>query len=133
MKQIDKINKELAELHDSYFVAISDNIGEQITTLSFLTEDKKRINIYLKSVYNSRCIDWKFGNIVLDAEIITDKDRIKELIIFIEDLTDMQIKNKKYIELMKKILNKELYIIEINPSYGAYYLGICKDIKIMHI
>jgi len=133
LKQIDKINKELAELHDSYFVAISDNIGEQITTLSFLTEDKKRINIYLKSVYNSRCIDWKFGNIVLDAEIITDKDRIKELIIFIEDLTDMQIKNKKYIELMKKILNKELYIIEINPSYGAYYLGICKDIKIMHI
>ena len=131
MKQINKINNELIKLHDSYFVAISDNIGEQITTLSFLTEDKKEIDIYLRSVYNSRCIDWKFGNIVLDAEVITDKNRIKELIIFIEDLTDIQIKDKKYIELMKKVLNKELFIIEINPSYGAYYLSICKDIKIL--
>jgi len=129
--QISEVNKKLQILHDCILIGISDNLESKITKLVFITEKiDKKITIILKSVLNSRCEDWKFGNIVLDASILENKSRYIDILIFVEDLNKLQIEKKQYIDLLKKIEDKQIHIFELNPSYGAYFVCLFKDIEI---
>jgi len=130
--QIDTINKQLEILHDSQLIAISDDIKTSNSKLTFILENEKTtINIYLKGVISSRSTNWKFGNIVLDASIVMHPQRVIDLLIFADELTDMQINNKVYLETLQKIHNNELLLFELNPSYGVYYVSVCKSIEII--
>ena len=133
MKPINIINTILKKLHDYYFVTIDDNLDKNSSKLTFLSEDKKnKIVIDLINVKNSRCMDWKYGNIILDAEIVNpSSNRIIDLINFLEDYTEIEIKKQKYLSVLEQIKRNKLYILEINPSYGAYYLALIEDIRII--
>ena len=134
--QIKKINSILDLLHDAIFISIKDDIQAKSSKLNFLSEDEKSsITITLHGVVSSRCINWKFGNIVLDAlvidkECIVNKKEIIDLIIYAEELSEIQIQNQAYMLILKDIEVGKLVIFELNPSYGAYYVGIAHNITI---
>ena len=130
---IEVINRELEILHDSRLISINDNLDSNFVVLTFLSEDKKsKISVHIEGLLNSRCDNWKFGNIVLDAEVVDrHSNRILDILFFIEDYNEIQIDNKKYESILDKINKELLYIFEINPTYGAYYAAIAKNIKII--
>jgi hypothetical protein len=130
--QIDMINKQLKMLHDSQLIAIADDLKANTSKLTFVLENEETtISIYLKDVISSRSMNWTFGNIVLDASIVMHSQRIIDLLIFADELSDIQVNNKVYIDTLKKIHNSELLVFELNPSYGAYYVSVCKSIEII--
>jgi len=133
--QIREINSLLFILHDAIFVGLEDNIKTNSSKLTFLLEDEQTtINILLSGINSSRCIDWKFANIVLDASVYSNTNNIErliELICHIEELTEIQIQNNVYSNLLNDIVNQNKYIFEINPSYGAYFTAIVQDLQIV--
>jgi hypothetical protein len=137
--QIKKINEELLMLHDSLLVSMEDNTINNIIKLTFLAEDKgEQYILTINDVVTSRCQDWKFGNIVLDAYITDINDinfninDITKKIIFVNDLTIQQIKLKQYQSILEDIMNEKKFILEINPSYGAYFIAIFTNCSFTH-
>lgn len=133
MKQINDILEEFKILHDARFISIVDDLEQKTTKLTFITEDNKTyIEVILVGVVSSRCVDWLFGNIVLDVDIINDANdnMIIDTIVFVEYMNKI-LKNKKaYLPLFQKIKNNELFLLQINPSYGAYFVSIVENIEI---
>ena len=133
--QTNKNNYNLTSvLHDAILVAIEDDIHKNSSKLSFiLSKNKKSFHVHLKDISASRCTDWKFGNVVLDVNRIKSKkdtNRIIEIINYVEELSEYQISKKAYLPLYEKIENGELFIFEINPSYGAYFVAIAKTMEV---
>jgi len=134
--QVSNINSKLNFLHDAILVSMKDDIKTKSSKLTFLSEDEKlSLNVVLHGIVSSRCTNWKIGNIVLDASVtginmLVDPNIIIELIIFTEELSKIQIQNQAYLPIMKDIESGKLFIFELNPSYGAYYVGIAQDITI---
>ena len=133
MKQIKNMLDKLKILHDTKFVSIEDDLEFMLTKLTFVSEDNKNIiTVLLKDVVSARCTDWLFGNIVLDADILNDAEdkMIIDNIVFAEYMNEILIQKKAYLPLLEKIKNNELLLFQINPSYGAYYVAIAKNISI---
>ena len=132
--QIEDINSRLDLVHDAILVSIEDSIRNNTSKLTLISEDEKLlISIVLNGIVSSRCINWKIGNIVLDASVIGmenqfNEKRVFELIVFSEEFSQVQIQNKAYLPILKDIEAGKLFIFELNPSYGAYFVGIAKDI-----
>jgi hypothetical protein len=136
MIEIDKMNKALRQLHDSRFIAIEDNLQKNSAKLTFLLEDQTLVYILLNEIVSLRCTDWKFENVILDMWIINDtidNKRLLDLIIYVDELNKFQIENQAYASILEEIKNKTSFLVEINPSYGAYFVAIAKSIQITHL
>ena len=133
---IKNINNILNSLHDATLVSIEDNTRANSSKLKLISEDEKvSITIVLHGIIDLRCTNWKIGNIVLDASILDiknpiNKKRAQELIIYVQELSKIQIENKKYLPILNAIESSKLFIFELNPSYGAYFVGIIKNMTI---
>jgi len=131
---IKNINAILNSLHDATLVSIEDNVRSNSSKLILISEDEKvSTTIYLHGIRGLRCTNWKIGNIVLDASVLDiqnpiNKKRVIDLIIYTEELNKIQIQNKKYLPILNAIESSKLFIFELNPSYGAYFVGIVENI-----
>jgi hypothetical protein len=131
----DKINEKLKTLHDYKLVMIENDHFNNSIHLIFINEDKTiKIEIVLYDVVEIKCTNWNSENIVLDCYVIdTDnpnsKKRLLDLLIYTLDLNKIQLKNNTFEPLLNNILHKETFILEVNPSFGAYLVAIFKKIQ----
>ena len=117
------------QLHDSNLTKLEffqDNI-----VLSFILESKKVINIHLIGIVDIMCNNLRKGNIVLDVTASTGSDT--DFYLLDKLFTKPKVNNPKFesylCSLKNKILQNELYVVQLNPSYGCEIIALCENIK----
>jgi hypothetical protein len=114
-------------LHDSNLVKI-DFCDKKNIKLSFKVVEGDVITMHLIGVEEFVCDEVRQGNIVLDLTISSGRNAPMEKLnrLFKKPKYEHE-KHAFFLENIKqKIFNKELSILELNPSYG------CKLIALVH-
>ena len=117
------------QLHDSNLTKLEFN--EDCVMLSFILESNELVNIHLIGIVDVICNNLRKGNIVLDLTVSTGSKA--EFYILDKLFTKPRGDTSKFeiylASLKQKILQKELFVVTLNPSYGCEMIALCKEIK----
>ncbi|MFT4925133.1 MAG: hypothetical protein ACI8WB_001223 [Phenylobacterium sp.] len=116
-------------LHDSNLLAL-DLIKDKEIILSFKLESGEFVKLYLDGVESFVCDNLRKGNIVLDFTITSGIDAKLENL---QDFFDIPKRNNEkfngYIDRLKqKVIQNELVIVELNPSYGCKLRALVESV-----
>jgi hypothetical protein len=116
-------------LHDAKLYSICTE--NEIIKLGFTLADREQVYCSLINVKQFTCNNFKQGNIVLDLTLYKGEalnENIKDKL-FSKPI-GYNNKFERYIESVNcKLINNELILVVLNPSYGAEIISICEDIK----
>jgi hypothetical protein len=117
-------------LHDSNLIGLN-LANDKKVVLSFALESGDLVKLYLDGVESFICGNLRKGNIVLDLTISSGTDAdLEEL----NELFDVpKFENKKFHDfldkLKSKVVQKDLSIVTLNPSYGCNLRALVESVK----
>ncbi len=127
MKENEDFNELI--LHDAKLTNIDFN--ESLLTLSFKTVDGKRVKCTLVDIEQFVCDNLRSGNIILDFSVSKGQplSKIQQEKLFKNIFVSSE-KFDNYISALNtKLIEGDLLLAELSPSYGCEILAICKILR----
>lgn len=117
------------ELHDSVLTKLK--LNQDSVVLTFMMTNNEKVSIYLIGIADFICNGLRKGNIVLDLTVSSGSEAPFHLL---EKLINKPKQNNPKFEefltsLKNKILNSDLYLVQLNPSYGCEMIALCEMVK----
>ncbi|MBU3056276.1 hypothetical protein [Pseudomonas indica] len=126
-----------SDFHDGNLLSIST---QDNALALYISLNEKLTKITLKELERLRVSDFKEGNIINAASIYCgvseqcSEERYTLLLKYVYDLSDATLENDKKISLfldrkIEALKERDILILEIEPSYGAYMVAIGKAVS----
>jgi hypothetical protein len=100
-------------------------LPKQRWILLLATEDGKDHSVVLFGVERLRASDFREGNIILDLSVRGGGAVAKEEVLFTLGLDDEKNHLKFVDSIMSRIGRGELFLLQVNPSYGCVFSCLC--------
>lgn len=121
MENIHSVN-----FHDASFNGIQVEQGR--AELLFQLSDGALVKVVLEGLKNLLCNDFREGNIVLEMFVSGGVNNFESLLeALFPTPAGMLDKHYKFMGLMReKLINGELIILHVSPSYGGELIALCE-------
>jgi hypothetical protein len=116
------------DLHDARMVSIELH-QESVVTIGFIDENGGRSTLQLERVERMRGLDFREGNIVLEATGICGVSPPIDVLRRLFDIGPNDLP-KYLLDAAKRISNGRATLLHIIPSYGCELIALCYTAKL---